>query len=195
MSAPVSFPKEPHALRRSSATPASCGASRFSSAKSWATIACPCTSSRSPRGRCGFTSASRPTIASRCSPWVRNSADLQVRWSRDMKTSHLAAVGLTAIGIAGAIDLVRLKADMTYVVQTRDAVAIDADDIGGVVSGPKGPEAGVWVIAETNDLPTKFARIVVTDDRGRYVLPDLPKASYRVWVRGYGLVGSPKAQA
>ncbi len=72
------------------------------------------------------------------------------------------------------------------------AVPIDADDIGGVVTGPNGPEAGVWVIAETRDLPAKFVRIVVTDDRGRYLLPDLPKASYAVWVRGYGLIDSPK---
>ena len=72
------------------------------------------------------------------------------------------------------------------------AVRIDADDIGGVVTSAHGPEAGVWVIAETTDLPTKFVRIVVTDDRGRYVLPDLPQANYSVWVRGYGLVDSPK---
>ena len=72
------------------------------------------------------------------------------------------------------------------------APTIDADDIGGVVTGPNGPEAGVWVIAETSDLPTKFARIVVTDDRGRYLLPDLPDATYDIWVRGYGLVDSPK---
>jgi hypothetical protein len=71
-----------------------------------------------------------------------------------------------------------------------ETVAIDADDLGGVVSGPRGPEAGVWVIAETTDLPTKFVRMVVTDDRGRYVVPDLPKANYNVWVRGYGLVDS-----
>src|SRR5580765_1880113 len=71
-------------------------------------------------------------------------------------------------------------------------IAIDTDDIGGVVTSTKGPEAGVWVIAETNDLPTKFRRIVVTDDRGRYVVPDLPKAAYTVWVRGYGLVDSSK---
>ena len=71
-------------------------------------------------------------------------------------------------------------------------VAMDADDIAGVVTGPKGPEAGVWVIAETTDLPTKFVRIVVTDDQGRYLIPDLPKATYQVWVRGYGLVDSPK---
>jgi hypothetical protein len=72
------------------------------------------------------------------------------------------------------------------------AVSIDADDVGGVVTGPKGPEAGVWVIAETSGLPTRFVRIVVTDDRGRYLIPDLPKAEYSVWVRGYGLVDSPK---
>ncbi|MBW8895546.1 MAG: carboxypeptidase regulatory-like domain-containing protein, partial [Acidobacteria bacterium] len=75
------------------------------------------------------------------------------------------------------------------------AVPIDGDDISGVVSGEKGPEAGVWVIAETLDLPTRFVRIVVTDDRGRYLIPDLPKASYSVWVRGYGLVDSPKTTA
>ena len=72
------------------------------------------------------------------------------------------------------------------------APAIGAVDIGGVVTGPNGPEAGVWVIAETTDLPTKFAKIVVTDDQGRYVIPELPKAKYKVWVRGYGLVDSPE---
>ena len=59
-------------------------------------------------------------------------------------------------------------------------VPIDADDIGGIVSGANGPEAGVWVIAETTDLATKYAKIVVTDDEGRYLLPDLPKANYMV---------------
>jgi hypothetical protein len=66
--------------------------------------------------------------------------------------------------------------------------------LGGVVTGAHGPEAGVWVIAETTELPTRYAKIVVTDDQGRYVLPDLPKANYNVWVRGYGLVDSPKVQ-
>jgi len=75
------------------------------------------------------------------------------------------------------------------------SIPIDADDIGGVVTGPRGPEAGVWVIAETADLPTRFVRIVVTDDRGQYVLPDLPDATYTVWVRGYGLVDSEKVRA
>ena len=74
-------------------------------------------------------------------------------------------------------------------------VAIDNDDIGGVVTGPAGPEAGVWVIAETRDLPVRYIKIVVTDDQGRYVIPDLPKANYDVWVRGYGLVDSPKVKS
>ena len=76
-----------------------------------------------------------------------------------------------------------------------EAVQIDGDDIGGVVTGPNGPEAGVWVIAESADLPTRFVRIVVTDDAGRYLLPDLPDADYDVWVRGYGLVDSEKQSA
>ncbi len=69
-------------------------------------------------------------------------------------------------------------------------VAIDADDIGGVVRSARGPEAGVWVIAESRDLPTGFRKIVVTDEGGRYVVPDLPPARYTLWVRGYGLVDS-----
>jgi hypothetical protein len=75
------------------------------------------------------------------------------------------------------------------------AVPIGAKDIGGVVSSPQGREAGVWVIAETTELPTQFRRIVVTDDQGRYLVPDLPQADYSVWVRGYALVDSPKMRA
>ena len=75
------------------------------------------------------------------------------------------------------------------------SVPIDPDDIGGVVTGANGPEAGVWVIAETSELPTRLRKIVVTDDRGRYVLPDLPKATFKVWVRGYGLVDSRPVDA
>ena len=75
------------------------------------------------------------------------------------------------------------------------AQKITEKDIGGTVTGAKGPEAGVWVIAETTDLPTKFARIVVTNDKGQYLVPDLPVANYTVWVRGYGLVDSPKLRA
>jgi hypothetical protein len=74
-------------------------------------------------------------------------------------------------------------------------VAVDADDIGGTVTGASGPEAGVWVIAETRNLPTRLIKSVVTDDRGRFVVPDLPAAEYDVWVRGYGLVDSAKVKA
>jgi hypothetical protein len=75
------------------------------------------------------------------------------------------------------------------------AQKIGASDIGGVVKGPKGPEGGVWVIAETSDLPTRYAKVVVTDDNGRYLIPELPQARYDVWVRGYGLIDGPKKKA
>jgi hypothetical protein len=67
--------------------------------------------------------------------------------------------------------------------------------ITGVVSSSNGPEAGVWVIAETDDLATKFRKMVVTDDAGRFLLPELPQASFNVWVRGYGLVDSKPVSA
>jgi len=96
-------------------------------------------------------------------------------------------LSVAAVGIAGF-----LAAPPSALQAQTTAVAIDNDDIGGVVTGTNGPEAGVWVIAETSDLPTRYAKIVVTDDQGRYVVPDLPKAKYKVWVRGYGLIDSPK---
>src|SRR5438309_481960 len=105
-----------------------------------------------------------------------------------MRMKSALYTGVAALAVAGwlAVAPGELKAQTT--------VAIDNDDIGGVVTGPNGPEAGVWVIAETTSLPTRFIKIVVTDDRGRYVIPDLPKADYSLWVRGYGLVDSPKSQ-
>ena len=105
--------------------------------------------------------------------------------------TKVALYPLIATGVIVLAWLGRLNAQ-----QSRgEAISIESDAIAGVVTGSNGPEAGVWVIAETADLPTKFAKIVVTDDRGRYVLPQLPKANYRVWVRGYGLVDSPPVQA
>jgi hypothetical protein len=74
-------------------------------------------------------------------------------------------------------------------------VSAGRDDIAGVVTGAKGPEAGVWVIAETSELPTKFTKIVVTDDAGKFLVPDLPFGRYQVWVRGYGLTDSEKKNA
>jgi hypothetical protein len=98
-------------------------------------------------------------------------------------------LGVAAVAIAAVLagTPARLSAQ-----QSDPAIRIGDSDLGGVVTGPSGPEAGVWVIAETSDLPTKFAKMVATDDRGRYVLPDLPKANYNIWVRGYGLVDSQK---
>src|SRR6185312_14461107 len=101
-----------------------------------------------------------------------------------MKIARAWYLGAAVFGVAGVLAAAPLTAQVT--------VTIDADDIGGVVTGPGGPEAGVWVIAETTDLPTKYAKIVVTDDQGRYMIPELPKAKYKVWARGYELVDSAK---
>src|SRR5687768_12001017 len=76
------------------------------------------------------------------------------------------------------------------------SIPIDVDDIAGVVTSTRGPEAGIWVIAETNDTATRLRKVVVTDDRGRYLLPDLPaKATFSIWVRGYGLTDSAPVRA
>ena len=108
-----------------------------------------------------------------------------------MKTTRRWYLGL----IASAVVVLLASGQARLSAQSADpAIRIGGRDLGGVVTSANGPEGGVWVIAETTDLPTKFAKIVVTDDRGRYVLPDLPKATYRVWVRGYGLVDSPKVR-
>lgn len=114
----------------------------------------------------------------------------------NLRASALGAATLTAVIGAAAIGFAVLGMSPAFAQQpTAQSVAIDSDDIGGVVRGPNGPEAGVWVIAETRDLPVRFIKIVVTDDQGRFVLPDLPKASYDVWVRGYGLVDSDKVKS
>ena len=97
-------------------------------------------------------------------------------------------------GVAGGLAVLMAAVAGTRAQEPAD-VALDADDIGGVVASAQGPEAGVWVIAETRDLPTRFVRFVVTDDSGRYLLPDLPEAAYDVWVRGYGLVDSERVRA
>ena len=108
------------------------------------------------------------------------------------KSQALAAMIWLLFGVVVLAAIIRTQAAPRGKAARADAssVVIDADDIGGVVTSSKGPEAGVWVIAETSDLPTKFRKIVVTDDAGRFVVPDLPKANYKVWVRGYGLVDS-----
>ncbi len=101
-----------------------------------------------------------------------------------MRTAGFLCVStVIAIGIAGYL-----------AAGENTTVNIKADEIGGVVLSAHGPEAGVWVIAETTDLPTRYIKQVVTDDGGRYLIPSLPAATYNVWARGYGLVDSPKLQ-
>lgn len=99
----------------------------------------------------------------------------------------VAATGLFAILLVLAPHIMTAR-------QSIGNVKIDPDNLAGVVTSAKGPEAGVWVIAETTDMPTRLIKIVITDDRGRYLLPDLPLANYSVWVRGYGLVDSAKVK-
>jgi len=111
-----------------------------------------------------------------------------------MRTSERVAA------VVGTALVVVLTASLTRVTSARQASApqggtVATDNIAGTVTSTKGPEAGVWVIAETTDLPTKLIKVVVTDDRGSYLLPELPPANYTVWVRGYGLVDSPKVSA
>jgi hypothetical protein len=104
------------------------------------------------------------------------------------KIQFLQSVAVLGMTVLLAAAPARLSAQQT----PQSAVRVGEHDLGGVVTGKNGPEAGVWVIAETTGLPTGFAKIVVTDDQGRYVIPELPQANYDVWVRGYGLVDSPR---
>ena len=109
-----------------------------------------------------------------------------------MRTIWVRRVAVTALLLCGFL---AVSAIISTEARPRSAVAaqvsVDADNIGGTVASTNGPEAGVWVIAETDDLGTKFRKIVVTDDHGQYLLPQLPTANYKIWVRGYGLVDSP----
>src|SRR5262245_7903423 len=108
-----------------------------------------------------------------------------------MKRNIILPSVLLCVGIAAFLVLAPISLNS----QQSASVRIDNDDIGGVVTSANGAEAGVWVIAETTELPTKLAKMAVTDDQGRYLIPDLPSDSYQVWVRGYGLIDSPKVKA
>ena len=104
--------------------------------------------------------------------------------------SRQRSFGLTATA-AALIALLALGAAVAGAQTPADTGFIQ----GQVTSGKKKPEAGVWVIAETNSLPTPYRKIVVTNHRGRFVIPELPHGEYQVWVRGYGLRDSPKPAA
>lgn len=109
-----------------------------------------------------------------------------------MKLRMRFSAAMFAMGVALSAGLMVVPLTAQAATAAKPAAA---GALSGVVTGPSGPEAGVWVIAETASLPTGYAKVVVTDDNGRFVIPELPKASYKVWVRGYGLVDSPKVSA
>ncbi len=134
---------------------------------------------------------------------------------KSSRAKSICLIGTTAVAVAALI--VGAPVMHAYPDPAKD-VKIGPNDIGGVVTSSRGPEAGVWVIAETRDLPTRYIKEVVTNDRGQYLIPDLPgpfttslteppsigkhamipvdrvdvqKVRYVVWARGYGLVDSP----
>src|ERR1700690_2993750 len=108
----------------------------------------------------------------------------------------IAAVVLGLVFFAATVRMEATPRGSTAIAQAEaNRLVVGADNIGGVVTSSNGPEAGVWVIAETTDLGTKYRKIVDTNDQGQYLLPELPKAHYKVWVRGYGLVDSMPVEA
>src|SRR4051812_15100904 len=66
------------------------------------------------------------------------------RKMRTMKNLYFVLAAAVFIVLA-AVTMQRIHAQQPVA----DAPKIDNDDIGGVVSSSNGPEAGVWVIAET----------------------------------------------
>ena len=128
------------------------------------------------------------------SSWFPN-ADLQAALQTNGRPEKPMNSTKRHAQIFGTSVLALLVGCMVGVQPTRSAARLAADDIAGTVTSAHGAEAGVWVIAETHDFQTRFAKIVVTDKAGRYLIPELPKATYSVWVRGYGLADSPKVDA
>jgi hypothetical protein len=97
---------------------------------------------------------------------------------------------LSVVIAIGFVLCAEVGSDTRALQTSANAIAVDNDDLAGTVTGPSGPEAGVWVIAETTDLSTPFAKIVVTDDRGRYLMPgpsegELPSLGTRIRARGF----------
>ena len=108
-----------------------------------------------------------------------------------MNTANKSYVSLFAASLMGTAMFMAVPTGAA----AQPAMQVKPTSIGGVVTGDRGPEAGVWVVVETRDLPTRYIKIVATDDQGRYMIPDLPRANYDIWVRGYGLVDSPKQKS
>jgi hypothetical protein len=109
-------------------------------------------------------------------------------------TAAIALLGAGAIGIA-LFAVAPTQAQQTGAkAPAKTRYVSPPGYITGVVQSEQGPQAGVWVIAETKDFQTPMIKIVVTNDAGKFLLPELPVANYKVWVRGYGLVDSNPIQ-
>jgi hypothetical protein len=109
------------------------------------------------------------------------------------ETGKVLLPGIVALGIVAIFAFSFWKDGAKTI--NNNMIGVNQDDIAGTVVSESGPEAGVWVIAETNDLPTHYIKEVVTDEHGRYLIPGLPKSRYAVWARGYGLLDSPKVES
>ena len=111
------------------------------------------------------------------------------------RIDRMAAAALLPLVLLIGVVVWDRGAERLQAAQGVQDVPVDANSISGVVRNGGEPEAGVWVIAETKSLPTLFRRTVVTDDQGRFLVPDLPQGDYEVWVRGYGLRDSERVKA
>src|SRR3981081_4490758 len=110
-------------------------------------------------------------------PISKGRRDAVLTVEASMKSTIALYARMVGLGVAA---LLAGQAQLGAQQSAGSADGIGENNLGGGVASARGPEAGVWVIAETTDLPTKFAKIVVTDERGRYVMPELPKANYNV---------------
>jgi hypothetical protein len=102
-----------------------------------------------------------------------------------MSTKRLVSLGMLSVSVAALACVATMERALAQPAAAgrqagSNQPAVGAGDIAGLVTGPQGPEAGVWVTAETRDLPTKYVKIVATDDMGRYLIPDLPRATYDI---------------
>ena len=108
---------------------------------------------------------------------------------------RLMFVSMCLVLLAAIVKIGSLQPSLAAQQISREPLIVAPNEIGGVVTGQNGPEAGVWVIAESSDFPTMYRKIVITDNNGQFLVPDVPKASYEVWARGYGLVDSARIKA
>src|SRR5215510_16533724 len=90
-----------------------------------------------PPGGSRFMFADRPCAAMRAMPRNRVQAR-KPKKEHPMRIAREWYLGAAVVGFAAALAMAPAN------LSAQVSVAIDADDIGGVVTGPSGPEAGVW---------------------------------------------------